>query len=236
MLVRSEGERKVQIAVPTGDLNDTVTKRLRRVGLKFSPVEKKNLVSVDNLAVDMLLIRPSSVPEMVMHGRTRTRAGLTGGDIVWNWDPAKKDQGTTIPTIANESTLFVGVTKPLADRIRGEDGREPRAEDLIGSTVVTKFPRIAEDVFGGMVDIWAMPGSTEAMQYALDDAEGILDVTATGGAIRANQLTVVEKLMSPVDVRMIQQPGLSSFEERIIADFTGLLLHTDENHRYPVSV
>ena len=228
----TEQIKRVQIAVPTGELGNPVRGQLERSGLDFTVDEKRNLIEVRNMGVDMLRIRPGSVPYFVMSDKTRTKAGITGGDILWN--AGLKEQGVSLSGIPNEGTLFIGVTKSLRERVMAESGREPSRDDLAGSMVVTKFPRIAKEVFADTVDILEMAGSTEAAQYAIYGCEGILDITAKGNAVRANQLHVVDKLMDPVDVRLIQQPGLSSFEERIIADFTGRLLETKQDKRYPV--
>ncbi len=228
----TEKFNRVQIAVPTGELGKPVNMQLRRAGLAIPVETKQNLVTVDRLGIEMLLIRPSSVPEIVTSERTKTRAGITGGDILWN--AGMREQGEPIPTIPNSGTLFIGVTNSLRNRVLDEKGREPVSDDLRGSTIVTKFPGIAGDLFADTVEVWAMPGSTEALQYAVPGCDGILDITATGAAVAANKLHIVKLLMDPVDVRMVEQPGLSSLEERIIADFRDMLIEAEENTRFPV--
>lgn len=136
-----------------------------------------------------------------------------------------REEGETIPKIASKSTLFVGVTEPLRRRIKKESNREAVVKDLAGNMVVTKYPNIAEEVFEGMgVEIFAAPGSTEAVQYIYDDCNGILDITATRATVRANKIKIIECVLDPVPVQLINQQGLSSRQERILATFKGALL------------
>jgi ATP phosphoribosyltransferase len=177
----------------------------------------------ENTPVDLVICRASSIPEFVYTEGTETQAGITGSDILW--EAGKKDDGTELSTIKTGSKLFLGVNQDFKERFEAVAGRGIQREDFEGSMIVTKFPKITEEVFDGInVDIKEVRGSTEAVQYIYPNCSGIVDVIASGATVKANNIEVVSFILDPVTTRMVEKPDLSSKQERILADFREPLL------------
>lgn len=182
------------------------------------------------LPVDLVIVRASSVPEFVTNEKALIKAGITGNDILW--ENGMKDAGSELP-IPNNATIFLGVTERLVKATQKESGRDPVVDDLNGNSIVTKFPRIAEDFFREKdikeVTIFEQAGKTEAIQYIFPDCNGIVDVISSGATVRANRLTVVEKILEPVTVRIIDAcEQLTEQDQEILFDFKKKLLEVSK--------
>lgn len=128
--------------------------------------------------------------------------------------------------IPSGSTLFLGVTQLLRESVQKMSRREPEVADLKGNMVITKFPNIASEVLEGIDDteIVYAAGKTEAKQYVYPNCNGILDVIGKGTTTEVNNITVIEKVLEPVTVRMITaDEKLTGRDEEIIFDFQNQL-------------
>lgn len=178
-------------------------------------------IEVDNLPVNFVIDRASDVPADVMDEESEAKAGITGNDILWEAGLGK-DTGEPLP-IPSGGIIFAGVTESYKDEIRQREDRDVTIADFSDITVATKFPNIAKDVFAqnnvDRVTVRYAPGKTEAKQYLYPQSKGILDVYAKGTTAKANGLVIVERVLDPVAVRMIDAgEQLTERDREILAD------------------
>lgn len=162
------------------------------------------------MPIDFVLMRASSIPSVVKAEESKTKAGITGSDILWE-ATLKVDNGEEIPLYqfnpdAKRSSLYIGITKGFADFVRDQKQREPEAVDLTGSMVATKYPRIANGVLRGYgvrtPIILHVDGTDEAMQYAFPSCIGILGIISSGKTRERNDIEILE-IFYDVSLRMV---------------------------------
>lgn len=180
-------------------------------------------INIENMPIDFVIIRASSIPTLIKAEKSQLKAGITGSDILWEAGMGR-DAGEKIPVEKfapnyQSPMLFIGMTKQFSEYIQQENGRKTLTRDLAGKMIVTKFPRITREVFTEKdvkeVEIFPMPGTTEAIQYIFADCYGILDVISTGRTTAANDIQTIEKFYQ-VTLRMIESPSISRQEKDIL--------------------
>ncbi|HZE87798.1 MAG TPA: hypothetical protein VE090_06400 [Methylomirabilota bacterium] len=212
---------RLRVALPGGELQGAVLQKVIKSGFELDTSNpKKYLIGVDKLPLDLVIIRASSVPEIVNDKKSVIKAGITGSDILWEAGMGKT-AGNELP-IPSKSALFLGVTEALQEKIEKNYRRKIEKTDLSGSIVVTKFPKIAGEVLNDISDIEILyaPGKTEAKQYVYPNCNGIIDVVSEGDTIKANRLRIIEKILDPVTVRFIAaEEKLTERDREVLVDF-----------------
>lgn len=224
-----ENER-LTIALPSGELQEDVIGFMKNIGLDFTVIDRRLLIKVDNMPIDFVILRASDIPQRVEDKRTKAKAGITGSDIIWNAGMGK-DFGEDIPinelnSQSKKSSLYIGVTNNFYRYILNHSARDPQIKDLSSCMVVTKYPRISQEVFAERqadnVEIFPVAGTDEAMQYILP-CDGILGIISSGKTIAANDIKILE-IFYQVTIKMIKSPNkltnrdcmlLDDFRERI---------------------
>lgn len=167
-------------------------------------------IDVENMPVDIVLIRASEIPSRVADYNSIFAAGITGSDILRE-SRLGKGLGEELPIYdfnpdAKRSSLYIGATQAFCDYIRTAYSRNPEVMDLNGKKVATKYKNIAREVFeerGLSVEIIAAGGKIEAMQYAYPDCNGLVEVRSSGETAIANNIDVIE-IFEEVTIQMIQ--------------------------------
>lgn len=215
---------RLTLALPTGELEQSVTKFFKTIGLEFPPNDRRYFVQVENLPVDFIFLRASDIPTIVDDENSSVQAGITGSDIIWEQkksiSPLTVDWTEEVPIFdvvdtARPSQLYVGVTSDFAKKIKQEEGRAPVVEDLQGRGIVTKYPNITQDFLKekGITDvkITRVSGTDEAYQYAYNNRwgfEGILGIINSGKTVKQNDLVVLEKFYDcTVDILKYARPS-----------------------------
>lgn len=178
------------------------------------------------MPVDFIIYRASSIPSLVTDERSSLKAGVTGSDIVWE-SGMGKDVGEKLPIetlVPNnkKSSLYIGVTEDFyefaTDRLCAFD--DPSIRTLSGFMVATKYPNIAAEVLKQEgthdVEIFQIPGTDEAVQYAFD-CDGVLGIMSSGDTAKANDIIIL-KTFYDVTVRMIKAAEKLSRRDKEILD------------------
>ena len=188
-------------------------------------------IEVENMPLDFVLIRASSIPEMVNDPNSTLKAGITGSDIIWEAGMTERrkslpprndlkqflsadnrDFGEERPLYflnpnTKRASLYIGVTQSFARAIREEKDRKVVVEDLEEEMVATKYERIASEVFAEReilgVSFLKASGTDEAMQYVFPNCPGILGITSSGKSVEVNQIEILE-ILHQVTVHMIK--------------------------------
>lgn len=213
---------RLKIALPSGELEKNVLGFVQDIGLNFTSIDRRYLISVENMPIDLVIVRASSIPVLITDKRSELKAGITGSDIIWE-SGMDKNTGEEMPISAKNSRLYIGVTRRFSNYLKNEKSKIPSVQDLSGIMIATKYPRIAKDVFSQKsiedILIYPIPGTDEAMQYIFSNCDGILGIISSGTTVERNDVDVLETFHE-VTVRMIQASGkLTEQDINILNDF-----------------
>src|ERR1700748_1122564 len=177
----------LRLGIPKGSPQDSTVKLFSKTGWKISIATRSYFPSVDDPAMELVMFRAQEMSRYVEDGVIDV--GLTGFDwIQENGSDVQEvlelvySKATSRPTrwvlcVPNEST----VTKP---------------EQLDGGVIATELVGFTKKYFeqkGIKVKIEFSWGATEVKARLLD---AIVDVTETGSSIRANNLRIIDTLMT----------------------------------------
>ncbi len=186
---------KLTIAVPRGALFEGTLDLLDRLGVDTAEVRAndRKLLFADAGIVTM---RPSDVPTYVEHGSADI--GITGKDVLLEQE--QRDVYELLDLGFGRCRMVVAAREggdPVGDALR----RLGRVR------IATKYPRVAQRHFaesGRQAEIVEVKGSVELAPLT-GLVDGIVDLTATGGTLRENQLRVVEEV-GVSSARLIANP------------------------------
>ncbi len=177
----------LRLGIPKGSLQDSTVDLFAKAGWKISINDRSYFPTIDDAGIEVVMFRAQEMSRYVEDGVIDV--GLTGFDwIQENGSDVHEvlelvySKATSRPTrwvlcVPNEST----VTKP---------------EELEGGVIATELEGFTKKYFdakGIKVRIEFSWGATEVKARLLD---GIVDVTETGSSIRANNLRIIDTLMT----------------------------------------
>lgn len=201
-------------------------------------------IQVENVPIEFVIIRASSIPDLVTDQNSTVKAGVTGSDIIWEAGMAKRNPvfgllrksvqdmcgigiggrefGEYLPVDdTKNATLYIGVTKNFAEKIRKEQSRSPKVEDLEGWMLATKYPRIAYEILTErevmQTTIFPVRGTDESMQYVFPNCVGILGVMSSGETVKQNEIELLEAIQK-VTIHMIEKKGKMSRRDADVLD------------------
>jgi ATP phosphoribosyltransferase len=176
---------RLTLAVPSkGRLGEPALRLCADAGLSFEVTERSLLVPCANAPVDLLLVRPSDIPEYVQDGVVDL--GITGANLVLE---AEAD----VVTIAD-----LGFGRCTLEAAVPEDASQEAIEALAGLRVATAYPVSTKRLLaerGVEVELVAVSGSVEAAPR-LGLADAIVDLVSTGSTISANGLRRIGLLLT----------------------------------------
>jgi ATP phosphoribosyltransferase len=189
-----EPEPTLKLALPKGRIADKVVRLLALVGYGVDGVDRSYRPRCAAPGVDVKLLKPQNIPQLVALGRHDI--GFAGHDWV-------VEQGAEVEELLDLGfdpvRIVAAVPKELAPRWRA-----------LGRPVVvaTEYERLARafcDRQGVEAVIVRTYGATEV--FPPEDADVIIDNTASGETLRQNGLEVVESVLTS-STRLIAWPRL----------------------------
>jgi ATP phosphoribosyltransferase len=176
----------MRICVPLGALYHDAVARLGAAGLDTAPLADagRRLVVTAADGTTYITTRPTDVPTYVESGAADL--GLVGRDVL-------REQAADVYELLD---LGFGECRMIYATVAGEDPTAGALEHLGAVRVATKYPRTAEAHFaatGRQVEVVRVHGSVE-LAPLVGLAHGIIDLTATGGTLRANGLVEREEV------------------------------------------
>jgi ATP phosphoribosyltransferase len=177
----------LRLGIPKGSLQDSTVDLFAKAGWKISINDRSYFPAIDDPTIELVMFRAQEMARYVEDGVIDV--GLTGHDWVLENNSDVHEvlelvysKATSRPTkwvlcVPNESP----VTKP---------------EELNGGVIATELVNFTRKYFeekGIKVRIEFSWGATEVKARLLD---AIVDVTETGSSIRANNLRIIDTLMT----------------------------------------
>ncbi len=176
---------RLTLAVPAkGRMAEPTLRLCADAGLSFETTERSLVVPCANAPVDLLLVRPSDIPEYVQDGVVHL--GVTGANLV-------VEANADVVTLAE-----LGFARCTLQAAVPNDAPQAAIADLDGLRVATAYPvstKMLLDERGIAAELVPVSGSVEATPR-LGLADAIVDLVSTGSTASANGLRLIGTLLS----------------------------------------
>jgi ATP phosphoribosyltransferase len=183
--VRAGQNGRLTLAVPAkGRMAEPALRLCSDAGLSFEVTERSLVVPCANAPVDLLLVRPSDIPEYAQDGVVDL--GITGANLVAEAD-------ADVVTLAE-----LGFARCSLEAAVPADGPQQRIAELAGLRVATAYPVSTRRLLaerGVECELIPVSGSVEATPR-LGLADAIVDLVSTGSTMSANGLRPIGELLS----------------------------------------
>ena len=184
---KEQSEMKIKMALPKGSLQDSTLELMRKAGFRCSVSSRSYFPWVDDEELELMMIRAQEIARYVED--EVFDAGLTGKDWI-------VETGADVVEVA-ELVYAKQSRQPLRWVLAVPESSEIQTiQDLEGKRIASEVVNITENYLnkhGVNAKVEFSWGATEAKAPDLVDA--IVEITETGGSIRANNLRVLEILM-----------------------------------------
>jgi ATP phosphoribosyltransferase len=204
---RAGADGRLKLAVPAkGRMAEPAVRLCADAGLSFELTERSLVVPCANAPVDLLLVRPSDIPEYAQDGVVDV--GITGANLV-------AEAEAEVVTLAE-----LGFARCSLDAAVPVDATQQAVAELAGLRVATAYPVSTKRLLaeaGVECSLVPVSGSVEAAPR-LGLADAIVDLVSTGSTMSANGLRPVGTLLSSQAVLV---GGRAAVEER--AELVGRL-------------
>ena len=179
----------LRLGLPSGSMQQSTFDLFGRAGYRVSTRERSVFPSVDDPKISAVLFRAQEISRYVVDGFID--CGLTGHD----WIVENGSDGEVVEVCA--LTYSRASARP-ARWVLAVPDESPvqRPEDLAGGIVATELVNVTRKYFeqkGVPVTVEFSWGTTEIKARLLD---AIVDLTETGSSIRANNLRVLDTLLT----------------------------------------
>jgi len=190
-------EDNLVLGIPKGSLQAGTLDLFAKAGYHISVSARSYFPTIDDEQISVIMFRAQEMSRYVEDGVVDV--GLTGYDWI-------RENGSNVVEVAE---LLYAKREPGPVRwvlAVPEDSTVEKSEDLDGGIVATELVNITKEYFtsrGINVKVEFSWGATEVKARLLD---GIVDVSETGGSLRANKLRVVDTLLEST-TRLIANKG-----------------------------
>ena len=202
---------RLTLAVPAkGRMSEPALRLCADAGLSFEVTERSLVVPCTNAPVDLLLVRPSDIPEYAQDGVVDL--GITGANLVAEAD-------ADVVTLAE-----LGFARCTLEAAVPVDSAHEAIADLAGLRVATAYPVSTRRLLaerGVECELVPVSGSVEATPR-LGLADAIVDLVSTGSTMSANGLRPIGKLLSSQAVLIGGRAAIDA--RRDLADGLELML------------
>ena len=182
---RAGQDGRLSVAVPAkGRMAEPALKLCADAGLSFETTERSLLVPCANAPVDLLLVRPSDIPEYVQD--RVVDLGITGANLV-------AEAEADVVTLAE-----LGFARCTLEAAVPEDAEQREIGDLDGLRIATAYPVSTRRLLaerGVEAELVHVSGSVEATPR-LGLADAIVDLVSTGSTTAANGLRRIGELLA----------------------------------------
>lgn len=177
----------IKLAIPKGSLQESTLELMRKAGFHCAVSSRSYFPWVDDNELEVMLIRAQEIARYVEDHVFD--AGLTGKDWILETNADVVEVADLVYAKQSRQPLRWVLAVPESSDIR-------TVQDLEGKRIASEVVNITERYLnenGVNAKVEFSWGATEAKAPDLVDA--IVEVTETGGSLRANKLRVLDTLM-----------------------------------------
>lgn len=181
-------KQMLQIGLPKGSLQQATLEKMSKAGFNISLSSRSYIPVVDDDSLSIRLIRAQEVSRYVDHGYLD--CGITGLDWIQENNSDVHEVGEFLfSKVSRKPTRWV-LAVP-------QDSDIHSAKDLQGKRIATEVVNMTNSYLkkhGVTAEVEFSWGATEVKAHELVDA--IVEVTETGNSLRANNLRIVDTLLT----------------------------------------
>lgn len=182
-------EKTLRIGLPSGSLQNATVELFAKAGYRIRIPDRSVFPQWDDPHISSVLFRAQEISRYVVDGIID--CGLTGHD--WVVENGNKDDVVEICELEYSRASSNPANWVLAVP---EESPVQKVEDLAGKIIATELVNTTKKYFAEKkipVTVEFSWGTTEIKARILD---GIVDITETGSSIRANNLRVIDTILS----------------------------------------
>src|SRR5256885_7471289 len=184
----SKNKRILRIGLPKGSLQDATIEKMAKAGYNISVSSRSYIPYVDDPEMQIRMIRAQEISRYVEHGYLD--CGITGYDWI-------QENGSKVHEVGEFQ--FSKATRQPARWVLAVPEKSPikSVKDLRGKRVATEVVNLTKRYLrqhGVKAEVEFSWGATEVKAHELVDA--IVELTETGSSLRANQLRIVDTLLT----------------------------------------
>ncbi|HEY2893465.1 MAG TPA: ATP phosphoribosyltransferase, partial [Pirellulales bacterium] len=180
--------QSLKLGIPAGSLQEATGELFRRAGYKITFSSRSYFPTIDDDEIECMLIRAQEMARYVQDGVLD--AGLTGHDWIM-------ENGSDVHEVAE--LVFSKVSRKPVRWVLCVPESSPiqHVKDLEGKRIATEAVGLTERYLarhGVRAKVEFSWGATEVKPPKLADA--IVEVTETGSSLRANQLRILDEVLT----------------------------------------
>ena len=207
---------QIKLGLPKGSLQDSTFALMKKAGWNFKVGSRSYVPTVDDPAIAARLIRPQEIARYVELGLLD--AGLTGYDWIYENGADVVEVAELCYSKATSNPVRWVVAVPVDSSIQG-------VKDLQGKRIATEAVGLTKRYLadhGVSAEIEFSWGATEVKAPELVDA--IVELTETGSSLRANQLRIVDTVLTSTTRFIANKDTWANKEKRAKIEQMALLL------------
>jgi ATP phosphoribosyltransferase len=183
-----KNKRILRIGLPKGSLQDATIEKMAKAGYNISVSSRSYIPYVDDPEMEIRMIRAQEISRYVEHGYLD--CGITGYDWI-------QENGSKIHEVGE--FLFSKVSRQPTRWVLAvpEKSRIKSVKDLRGKRIATEVVNLTKKYLrqhNVKAEVEFSWGATEVKAHELVDA--IVEITETGSSLRANNLRIVDTLLT----------------------------------------
>ena len=207
---------QIKLGLPKGSLQDSTFALMKKAGWNFKVGSRSYVPTVDDPAIAARLIRPQEIARYVELGLLD--AGLTGYDWIYENGADVVEVAELCYSKATSNPVRWVVAVPNDSPIQG-------VKDLQGKRIATEAVGLTKRYLadhGVSAEIEFSWGATEVKAPELVDA--IVELTETGSSLRANQLRIIDTVLTSTTRLIANKDAWANAEKRAKIEQMALLL------------
>src|SRR6266496_4718341 len=209
--------KKLKFGLPKGSLQDATIEKMAKAGYNISVSSRSYIPYVDDPELEIRLIRAQEISRYVEHGYLD--CGITGYDWI-------QENGSKVHEVGE--FLFSKATRQAARWVLAvpEDSPIKSVKDLAGKRIATEVVNITKKYLkrhGVKAEVEFSWGATEVKAHEMVDA--IVEITETGSSLRANNLRIVDTLLTSTPRLIANRAAWKDRWKRKKIETLALLLH-----------
>lgn len=184
----AEKVKKLKLGFPKGSLQESTLELFKKAGIRINPSSRSYFPSCDDEELDIMMVRSQEMAKYVEDGVFD--CGLTGFDWICESGASVKEVCELLYAKSGFRPVRWVLAVPKDSKIRS-------IKDLRGKRIATELINYVKKYFAKKkvkAEIEFSWGATEAKAPALVDA--IVELTETGSSLRANNLRIVEDVLT----------------------------------------
>jgi ATP phosphoribosyltransferase len=209
-------ERKLRFGLPKGSLQEATLEKLAKAGWTIQVSSRSYVPYVDDPELEVRVIRAQEISRYVEHGYLD--CGITGHDWI-------QENSSDVHEVGE--FMFSKATRQPARWVLAVPEKSPvkSVKDLEGKRIATEVVNITKKYLrkhGVKAEVEFSWGATEVKAHELVDA--IVELTETGSSLRANQLRIVDTLLTSTPRLIVHRAAWNDAWKRRKIETLGMLL------------